>query len=333
MSENKIMKLPAKVTVGECVVREGAQHEEHFIPTEAKLWLLKSMLKAGFKRLEVTSFSSPKYVPQFIDAEEVLKSLQPLQEGVTYTVVTVVQAAIDRAIKAYELGNRFTEVVNMWSTSESHSKRNTGMDHAKLFETTRKWIKSVHELGLEFCGCVGTVFGCPIEGPVPIERSFEFASRLLDMGADSLMFGDTTGEATPDRVYKFYCELKEKFPKVPIVAHFHESRGWGLSNCLAALQAGIEIYDASMGGIGGQPAAMVDRVPCLGTGKIYTPSDITGNIRSEDFIVMLDEMGISTGLDVDAVLEIGRTVEKIFGRRLRSYTIETGRIPKIHTGR
>ncbi len=327
------MKLPKSVFVGECVVREGAQHEEHFIPTQAKIWLIERVIKAGFKKLEVTNFANPRYVPQFRDAEEVLRGIQPLKEGVTYSTVTVTGSAIDRAIKACEAGYGPNEVTNMWSTSESHSRRNSGMDHSKLFEVTPGWIKRVHQAGMKFCGCIGTTFGCPIEGPVPMERGIEFAQRFLDMGVDSLMFGDTTGEATPDRVYEFYWEVKDRLPEVPVVAHFHESRGWGLSNCLAALQTGIDFFDASMGGIGGQPATMLDRVPTPGTGEIYTPSDITGNVRSEDLIVMLDEMGIDTGLDVDMVLEIGRAVEKIFGRRLRSYTVETGRIPKAPTGR
>jgi len=327
------MQLPKKVMVGECVVREGVQHEEHFIPTEAKLWLLKKLLDAGFKKVEVTNFSSPKYLPQFRDAEEVLKGIQPLKEGVIYSGVAVTQRAIDRAIKACEADYGLTEIVNIWSTSESYSKRNSGMSHRELFEVTPDWIKRVHEANMKFCGTMGTVFGCSIEGPIPIARAFEFADRLLDMGADSLLFGDTAGEATPDRAYEFYSEAKERFPNITITAHFHESRGWGLSNCLAALQAGIDCFDASMGGVGGQPARMVDRVPVAGTQELYTPSDITGNVRSEDLIVMLDEMGIETGLNVDMVLEIGRTVEKIFGRRLRSYTVETGRIPKDPTGR
>jgi hydroxymethylglutaryl-CoA lyase len=326
------LHLPSEVTVGECVVREGAQHEEHFIPTQAKIWLIDRMVKAGFKKVEVTNFSSPKYVPQFRDAEDVLKGIMPLKEGVTYTAVTVTQSAVDRSIKACDEGYGPTEIVNMWSTSETYSKRNSGMKHDELFEVTPEWIKKAHQAGMAFCGCIGTVFGCPIEGPVPKEKSFEFAQRLLDMDVDSIMFGDTTGEATPDRVYEFYFEAKERLPGVKIIAHFHESRGWGLSNCLAALQAGIDFFDASMGGIGGQPATMLDRVPVPGTGKLYTPSDITGNVRSEDLIVMLDEMNIELGLDVDMVLDIGRAVEKIFGRRLRSYTVETGRIPKKPTG-
>lgn len=326
------MKLPKKVTVGECVVREGAQHEEHYIPAQAKIWLINRMSEAGFKKIEVTNLSDPRYVPQFRDAEEVLKGIER-KPDVTYTAVTVTRSAVERVIRAREAGYGPTEIVNMISTSESHCKRNMGKSSAELFEMTAQWVKMAHAAGMKFCGCLGTVFGCPIEGPVPMERAFEFADRLLQMGVDSLMYGDTTGEGTPDRAYEFYCRIVELYPNVIHIAHFHESRGWGLSMCLAALQAGITQFDASMGGIGGQPASTLDRVPIPGTGKLYTPSDITGNVRSEDLIVMLDEMGIETGLDVDQVLEIGRSVEKIFGRRLRSYCVETGRIPKAPTSK
>ena len=326
------MNKPSSVTIGECVVREGCQHEEHYIPAQAKIWLINRMNRAGFKRMEVTSLSDPLSVPQFRDAEEVLAGIER-KPGVTYTAVAVTGYAVERAVKACEAGYGPTEIVNMISTSESHCKRNMGKSSTELFALTAQWIKMAHSAGMKFCGCIGTVFGCPIEGPVPIGRASEFADRLLQLGADSLMYGDTTGEGTPDRAYDFYCKVVDSYPKVIHIAHFHESRGWGLANCLAALQSGITFFDASMGGIGGQPASMMDRVPIRGTGKLYTPSDITGNVRSEDLIVMLDEMGIATGLEVDQVLEIGRSVEKIFGRRLRSYCVETGRIPKGATGR
>lgn len=326
------LKMPERVTVGECVVREGCQHEEHFIPTEAKIWLLNRIIAAGFRKVEVTSLSNPRYVPQFRDAEEVLKKIERKQE-VTYTVVAVSSYAVNKAIEYCNAGYGPTEIGAMISTSESHCHRNMGKSSDELFELCREWIKMAHDAGMNFCGCVSTVFGCPIEGPVPIERAFEFAERLLEMGADSLMYGDTTGESTPDRVYGFYSKIKDRFPNAVHIAHFHDSRGWGIANCLAALGAGIDFFDASMGGIGGQPASILDRVPVSGTGKLYTPSDITGNVCTEDLIVMLDEMGIETGLDAGMVLEIGRAVEKIFGRRLRSCCVETGRVPKGPTGR
>ncbi|MBI2857917.1 MAG: pyruvate carboxyltransferase [Chloroflexi bacterium] len=326
------ISLPGLVTVGECVVREGCQHEEHYIPADAKIWLVDILGKAGFKKIEVTNLSDPRFVPQFRDAEDVLRKIKRLP-GVTYSAVTVTETAVERAAKICQLGWGPTEIINMISTSESHCKRNMGRTSNELFALAAKGIKIARDSGIKFCGCIGTVFGCPIEGPVPIEKALEFAYRLIELGADSIMYGDTTGEGTPDRVFDFFSAVKDKYPGTKHIAHFHESRGWGLANCLASLQAGIDFFDGSMGGIGGQPASLLDRVPIPGTGKLYTPSDITGNVRTEDLVVMLDEMGVGTGLNVDQVLEIGRSVEKIVGRRLRSYCVETGRIPKTPTGR
>jgi hydroxymethylglutaryl-CoA lyase len=171
-----------------------------------------------------------------------------------------------------------------------------------------------------------------------MERSIEFTDRFFQMGAEFVQYGDTTGEGTPDMVYEFFCHIFDKYPpdKYPQIihdVHFHESRGWGLANCLAALLAGVTHFDSSLGGIGGQPAPILDRVPVSGTGDVYTPSDITGNVRSEDLLVMIDEMGIKTDVDVDKVLKIGNLLEEVLERRLRSYCTKTGRIPKGPTGR
>jgi hydroxymethylglutaryl-CoA lyase len=167
-----------------------------------------------------------------------------------------------------------------------------------------------------------------------MKRALEFTHRLLQCGVDNVIYGDTTGEGTPDRAYDLFSAVLRLYPNKDIhIAHFHESRGWGMACSLAALHAGIVRFETSLGGIGGQPAKIIDRVVVPGTGPRYTPSDITGNARSEDFVVMLDEMGIETGVHVDKVLELGRLLEKVLGRRLRSYCTETGRIPKGHTGR
>lgn len=324
-------KPPKSVQLTETLLRDGLQHEEHFIPTEAKIYLIDAIVEAGYKRIEVTSFSNPLNVPQFRDAEEVLKRIQR-KPGVVYVVSTVTRRAVERAIEAAQKGYGPGMIGCMISTSESHNLRNTGQTHAERWAEVKSRLRMAHDAGMKLSCCVGTVFGCPIEGPVPIERAMEFAGRFLDIGADQIMYGDTTGEGTPDRVYDFFCRIFDKYPGAIHVAHFHESRGWGLANCLAALLAGVTYFDCSMGGIGGQPAAIVDRVPVRGTGSRYTPSDITGNVRSEDLIVMFDEMGIETGLDVDKVLDIGRLLERILQRRLKSYCTQTGRIPKGPTG-
>jgi hydroxymethylglutaryl-CoA lyase len=155
------------------------------------------------------------------------------------------------------------------------------------------------------------------------------------MGADDVEHADHDGSASPDRVYQYFSMLLDAIPNPEKhIAHFHTTRGWGLANVLAALQAGITNYESTMGGTGGQPANFVDGVPVTGTGSYYYKDpNIVGLVSTEDMVVMMDEMGIDTGVDVDKVLEIGRMVEKILGRNLRSEAIKNGRIPKELTGR
>jgi len=324
--------LPKRVELRDITCRDGFQHESTFIPTETKLYFLEALAEAGFKWIEATSFAHPKFVPQFRDAEELLKQLKK-KPGVIYNAITLNERALDRCLKTVEQGFGPDMILYMISTSESHNRRNAGRPREEMWAEAPAVVKKARAAGLKVIGTIGTTFGCPIEGPVPMQTSLEFADRFHQLGVDELNFGDTTGEGTPDRVFEFYARIVEQHRGVRIAAHFHESRGWGLANCLAALQAGVFCFDVSMGGLGGQPANVVDRVPIQGTGELYTPSDLTGNARGEDLAVMLDEMKIDTGLDLDRYLALGRLLERVLGRELRSWTTRTGRIPKGPTGR
>jgi hydroxymethylglutaryl-CoA lyase len=216
----------------------------------------------------------------------------------------------------------------MVSTSETHTKMITGMNHNDAFVKVKEWVKMARREGMAFVGCVGTFLGCPLEGPVPIEKTFEFAQRFIDMGCQAVMYGDTTGEGTPDRVIDFFSEIIKKFPDTVHIAHFHDTRGFGLANCWSALQAGVTHFCSSLGGIGGQPANLVDGVPIGGKEIRYAPSPITGNVCTEDLVVMFEEMGVSTGIDVEQLLKIGQLAERTLGRRLESKCIVTGRISR-----
>jgi hydroxymethylglutaryl-CoA lyase len=223
----------------------------------------------------------------------------------------------------------------MVSTSESHHRVNSGLsldDYCKMCET---YIPKAHDAGMKVNGTVSTIWGCPIEGPTELKKAVEFTRRWLDIGADDIEHADHDGSAPPNKVYEYYSMILEAIPDTSKhVAHFHVTRGWGLANVLAALQAGITHFESTMGGTGGQPANFIDGVPVAGTGKYYYEDPgIVGLVSTEDMVVMMDEMGIDTGLDVDSVLHIGRVVEKIIGRRLRSECAHTGRIPKGMTGR
>ena len=192
------------------------------------------------------------------------------------------------------------------------------------------WIKKAKDAGLKVNGTVSTIWGCPIEGPTEMSKAIEFTKRWFDIGVNDVEHADHDGSASPDRVYKYFSMVMDAFdnPHKHIV-HLHTTRGWGLANVLAALQAGMTNYECTMGGIGGQPANFVSGVPVAGTGAYYyADPNITGLNPTEDLVVMMDEMGIETNLDVDKILEIGKMVERIVGRTLRSECIKTGRIPK-----
>jgi len=334
------MKYPKKVTIGDITVRDGFQHEEQFIKTEAKVWMLEQLVLAGFKHLEVSNFGNPKGMPQFQDADAVFKGIRNSKvvkdklEDVVLTAVTIRERAIQRAIEAKKEGYGPDRILLMVSTSESHQFKNSGLSLKEYWAMSEEWIKKAKDAGLKVNGTVSTIWGCPIEGPTDMKHAIEFTNRWFDIGVDDVEHADHDGSASPDRVYQYYSQLlaSVKDPQKQI-AHFHTTRGWGLANVLAALQAGISNFEATMGGIGGQPANFVDGVPVSGTGEYYyNDPNIVGLVSTEDMVVMMDEMGIDTGLDVDKVLEIGNMTERILGRTLRSESIKSGRIPKFLKG-
>ena len=335
------LKYTKKVVLGDITVRDGLQHEEKFIPTDAKVWLAEQLILAGFKRIEVTNFGNPRGMPQFKDADDVMKGIYKskkvgkLLDGVELTAVTIRERAADRAIQAKLEGWGPDRILFMVSTSESHHRTNSGLSLEEYWKMCETYIKKAHDAGIKVNGTVSTIWGCPIEGPTEMKKAVEFTQRWLDIGADDIEHADHDGSAPPNKVYEYYSMIMEAIPDpTKHIAHFHVTRGWGLANVLAALQAGITHFESTIGGTGGQPANFVDGVPVAGTGKYYYEDPtITGLVSTEDMVVMMDEMGIDTGVDVDKVLEIGRVVEKIIGRRLRSECAHTGRIPKELTGR
>lgn len=336
-----VFNYPKKVTIGDITVRDGFQHEEKFISTNAKLWMLEQLILAGFKHLEVTNLGNPAGMPQFRDADALFKAIRSskkvkhLIDDVKLTAITIREKAIERAINARKEGWGPDRILVMVSTSESHQKKNSGLSIEEYFKMGEEWIPKAIDAGMKVNGTVSTIWGCPIEGPTKLEKAVEFSQRWLDIGATDVEHADHDGSASPDRVYRYFSMLMDHFqdPSKHIV-HFHTTRGWGQANVLAALLAGMTNYESSMGGLGGQPANFVDDCPVSGTGDYYykDPS-IVGLVSTEDMVVMMDEMGIDTGVDVDKVLEIGNMLERIVGRRLRSESIKNGRIPKSLSGR
>jgi hydroxymethylglutaryl-CoA lyase len=336
----KSLKYPKKVELADITVRDGFQHEEKWIPTPAKLWLAEELILAGYRRIEVTNLGNPKGMPQFADAEELLKQLRTSKRlakvigDVELTAITIRERAVDRAIELKKEGVGPDRILMMVSTSATHMKKNSGLDHTEYWAEAERAIRKAHDAGIKVNGTVSTIWGCPMEGPTRLEDAVAFTKRFLEIGADDIEHADHDGSAPPNKVYEYYSMILDAIPDVSKhVAHFHVTRGWGLANVLAALQAGIVRYESTLGGIGGQPANFFDGYPVSGTGRYYyqDPNNV-GLVCTEDLVVMLDEMGIETGIDVDKILNAGRMAERIVGRRLRSETIKSGRIPKKATG-
>ncbi len=334
------LSYPKKVELADITIRDGFQHEEKWIPTSAKLWIAEELILAGYRRIEVTNLGNPKGMPQFADAGALLKEIRTSKRiakhiaEVELTAITIRERAVDSAIELKKEGYGPDRILMMVSTSASHMKKNSGLDHAGYWAEAERSIRKAHDAGIKVNGTVSTIWGCPIEGPTRLDDAVAFTKRFLEIGADDIEHADHDGSAPPNKVYEYYSMILDAIPDTSKhLAHFHVTRGWGLANVLAALQAGIVRYESTLGGIGGQPANFFDGSPVSGTGKYYyqDPNNV-GLVCTEDLVVMLDEMGIDIGIDVDRVLNAGRMVERIVGRRLRSETIKSGRIPKKATG-
>ena len=347
MSEYDIFKInsrmPKKVRLADITIRDGFQHEESWIPTEAKIYYLQELAFAGVKRMEVTNLGNPRVMPQFKDADQVLQGIRDevfekrlAKRGINtdeieWTAVTIREPAVDRAIELRNKGYGPGRVLMMVSTDEEHHFANSGTTLPSYWKEAERCIKKCKDAGIKMCGTVSTIWGSPISGPTKLEDAIEFTKRWLSIGADDIEHADHDGSAPPDQVYRYFAMLLDAIPNPDLhVAHFHVSRGWGLANVLAALQAGIEIFEGTVGGIGGQPTNFLDRTPVPGTGAYYYKDpNVVGLVCFEDLCVMLDEMGIDIGgIDIDRILEIGTLMEKTIGRRLRSESILNGRIPK-----
>ncbi len=296
--------------------RDGFQNEPEIIPTETKIELIDALARTGLRRLEVTSFVRPDVIPQLADAAEVLARID-VPVGVAVSVLVPNERGLDTALEILDgsagRGGRaaFDEVNVFLSASETHNRRNVNRSIAESLAGVEAVLGRARAAGLRCEGVISTSFGCPYEGHVPQERVLEIAARLRDAGAQEVGFGDTTGMANPRRVREFFgAAAAELGGEVELTAHFHNTRGQGLANVLAALGAGVESFESSFGELGGCPV----------------PPGATGNIASEDLVSMLEEMGIETGIDIQALIACARRVGEVLGRPLGSHTLVAGAV-------
>jgi hydroxymethylglutaryl-CoA lyase len=296
--------LPASVRIREVGPRDGFQNEPEVIPTEEKVRLIELLGGTGLRRIEVTSFVRPDVIPQLADASEVLSSVS-LPDSVSVSVLIPNERGLERALS---FRDSFDEINGFLSASETHNSRNVGRSVADSLAGLKRTFARALSEGLRCEGVISTSFGCPYEGHVPVDRVLEVACALAEAGAVEVGFGDTTGMANPVQVRSFFAKAFERLPGVELTAHFHNTRGQGLANVLAALEAGVESFESSFGELGGCPV----------------PAGATGNIATEDLVSMLHEMGISTGVDLGALLGASRAVQEVLGRPLGSHVLLAG---------
>jgi hydroxymethylglutaryl-CoA lyase len=301
-----VSALPSAVRIREVGPRDGFQNEPEVIPTEVKVQLIELLGATGVRRLEVTSFVRPDVIPQLADAAQVLEAIT-LPEEVSVTVLIPNDRGLDNALRHR---SRFQEINGFLSASETHNQNNVGRSVAESMTGLRSVLRRSGEEGLRCEAVIATSFGCPYEGHVPVERVLSLASELAGAGAVEVGFGDTTGMANPRQVREFFEAARESLPGVELTAHFHNTRGQGLANVLAALEAGVESFESSFGELGGCPV----------------PAGATGNIASEDLVSMLEQMGIRTGIDLEALLDASRAAQEALGRRLGSHLLTSGPI-------
>jgi hydroxymethylglutaryl-CoA lyase len=296
-------RLPDAVSIYEVSPRDGLQNEAAPIPLEGKRRLIEALIAAGLKRIELTSFVSPRWVPQLADAEELVREVRA-PEGVSFSALCPNAKGLERA-RAVGL----PEIAVFMSSSETHNKKNTNKTIEQSFETFRELVPPALEAGMRVRAYVSTVWGCPYEGPVPVQRSIDITRTLLELGCYQVSLGDTIGVGTPLETKNLVRAFLAEFPAPQLALHLHDTRGTALSNALVGLELGIRDFDSSVAGLGGCP---------------YAPG-AAGNLATEDLVYMMEGMGIRTDVDLDALIEAGRVAEAIVGRRLPGKVHQAGR--------
>jgi hydroxymethylglutaryl-CoA lyase len=293
-----------RVNVREVGPRDGFQNEPELIPTDDKVRLIEALARSGLKRIEVTSFVRADVIPQLADGPEVLARVD-VPDGVQLSVLVPNRRGLENAMGARE---HFHEVGVFVSASETHNRRNVNRSIAQSMAELEEMIPAVGAAGLRCEAVIAVAFGCPYEGHVPSAQVLSLASLLVSFGAHEIGFGDTTGMANPRHVRELFSAARDTLDQVDLTAHFHNTRGQALANVLAAYDVGIRSFESSFGELGGCPV----------------PPGSTGNVATEDLVSMFHEMGVDTGVDLEALLDASRDVQTVLGRPLGSHLLTAG---------
>ncbi len=299
------MRLPEQVTIYEVGPRDGLQNEARQVPTADKLRFIDALVDAGVRDIEITSFVSPKWIPQLADASEVARGVKR-PEGVRMSALVPNRRGLDAALAA-----GMKEIAVFLSASETHNKKNINKTIAEALAAFDEVIPVARAANVPVRAYVSTVYGCPYEGNVDPERAVQLTGQLRDMGVYQVSLGDTIGVANPRQVEHVLERVLAKHPPESIAMHFHDTQGTALANCLVGLQMGVTTIDASAGGLGGCP---------------YAPG-ASGNLATEDVVAMLHAMGVHTGIDLDKLTQASRTAATFVGHELPSKYL------KAHVGK
>jgi hydroxymethylglutaryl-CoA lyase len=294
----------AEINVREVGPRDGFQNEPEVIATDDKVRLVEMLARTGLRRLEVTSFVRPDVIPQLSDGREVL-SRADIPDAVSVSVLIPNERGLENALALRE---RFHEINVFLSATETHNQKNVNRSVDESLAGLERVLERAGREGLRREGVISVSFGCPYEGEVPVDRVLSIATRLRAAGCEEIAFGDTTGMANPVQVRQFFESAAAELPDVELTAHFHNTRGQGLANVLAALDSGVRSFESSFGELGGCPV----------------PRGATGNIATEDLVSMLHEMGHETGIDLERLLTCAREAQQVLGRALGSHVLTAG---------
>ena len=295
-------RSPVDVSVYEVSLRDGLQNERATVPLRGKIRLLDALVASGLKRIEITSFVSPKWIPQLADADDLAEHVKP-PPGVSFSALCPNAKGLERA-RAGGIG----EIAVFLSVSETHNKKNVNKTVADTLAAFEETIGPAREAGMRVRGYLSTVWGCPYEGDVDPKKALAIARKLVDMGVYQVSLGDTIGVGTPRQTERILEMVLAEIPREKIAMHMHDTRGTALANVLVGLELGVRDFDASVGGLGGCP---------------YAPG-AAGNLATEDLVFMLHGMGVKTGVDLERLWEAGKVAESIVGRPLPGKVHQAG---------
>jgi hydroxymethylglutaryl-CoA lyase len=298
------MTEPTQVLIREVGPRDGFQNEPETVATPDKIRLINALGQSGVKRIEVASFVRPDVIPQLSDGRAVLDGID-VPEDVRLMVLVPNTRGLENALA---LRDKFHEVAIFVSASQTHNRKNVNRTVEESMADNDVMAKRIVAEGLHCAAVVATSFGCPYEGRIELSRVLDIAERFAAAGATEIGFGDTTGMCNPAYAAEFFAAALERLPGVEVTAHFHNTRGQGLANAYAALQAGCRSFESSFGELGGCPV----------------PAGSTGNIATEDLVSMFHEMGVETGIDLPKMILAALAAQTVLGRRLTSHSIVAG---------